>query len=334
MHSKITSGSIAVAGLGLAAGLVGAAPAGAAVTSTTQIRPADLISPSDTAGGGVQEFLAQGVHLKTVDGSGYARGTFPVGVPLAQATSVDFTWYGTDFSPGIKYYVDADGDGKVDGELRGEDAYGGKDVWLNQDAQNFPDSALADNYLADHAPCTGTAQASGATDPCGSSGATKHGSLADWAKLLQAATGKAPQVVNGGWSLTGAPGDGVLTQITYGSKQFVLTNLAKAKVTVSAEAKRAKVFKGQKARIKGHVEPAASDAKVSLQAKLKGTWTTLTSKALATSGDFRFTDKPAKLGVNRYRVKVTETNATQAAKSNTVKVRVTKHHHHRHHHHR
>jgi hypothetical protein len=91
MHSKITRGSIAVAGLGLAAGLVGAAPAQAAVTSTTQVRPADLIAPSDTADGGVQQFLAQGVHLRTVNGTGYARGTFPVGVPLAQATSVDFT---------------------------------------------------------------------------------------------------------------------------------------------------------------------------------------------------------------------------------------------------
>ena len=326
MHSKITSGSIAVAGIGLAAGLVGAAPAQAAVTSTTQIRPADLIAPSDTAGGGVQEFLAQGVHLKTVDGSGYARGTFPVGVPLAQATSVDFTWFGTDFSPGIKYYVDADGDGKVDGELRGEDSYGGKDVWLNQDAQDFPASALADNYFADHAPCTDSARAAGATDPCGSSGATKHGSLADWAKLLQAATGKTPQIVNGGWSLTGGAGDGVLTQITYGSKQFVFTNLAKAKVTVSAEAKRAKVFRGQKAKVRGHVEPAGTGAKVSLEVKKAGKWTVLKSRALAASGDFRFGDKPTKLGVNRYRVQVTETNATTAAKSHTVKVVVTRHH--------
>lgn len=326
MHSKITSGSIAVAGIGLAAGLVGAAPAQAAVTSTTQVRAADLIAPSDTADGGVQEFLGQGVHLKTVNGSGYARGTFAVGVPLAQVTSVDFTWYGTDFSPGIKYYVDADGDGKVDGELRGEDSYGGKDVWLNQDAQDFPSSALADDYFANHAPCTGTTQAPGATDPCGSSGAAKHGSLADWAKLLQAATGKAPAVVNGGWSLTGGAGDGVLTQITYGTNQYVFTNLAKAKTTVSADAKRAKVFKGQKAKFSGHVEPAGTGAKVSLEIKKGGKWTVVKSRALAASGDFRFGDKPDKLGVNRYRVEVTETNATMAAKSSTVKVTVTHRH--------
>jgi len=324
MHSKITRGSIAVAGLGLAAGLVGAAPAQAAVTSTTQVRPADLIAPSDTADGGVQQFLAQGVHLRTVNGTGYARGTFPVGVPLAQATSVDFTWYGTELSPGIKYYVDADGDGKVDGELRGEDSYGGQDVWLNQDAQDFPNSALPDSYFADHAPCTGTTSAGGASGPCGSSGATKHGTLADWAKLLQAATGKAAVVVNGGWSLTGGAGDGVLTQITYGQHQFVFTDLAKAKATVDAAAKRAKIFKGQKAKVRGHVEPAGTGAKVSLEVKKGGTWTVVKSRVLAASGDFRFGDKPAKLGVNRYRVRVTETNATTAAKSNTVKVLVTR----------
>jgi hypothetical protein len=327
MHSKITRGSIAVAGLGLAAGLVGAAPAQAAVTSTTQVRPADLIAPSDTADGGVQQFLAQGVHLRTVNATGHARGTFPVGVPLSQVTSVDFTWFGTDVSPGVEYFVDADADGKVDGELRGEDTYGGQDVWLYRDAQDFPASALADNYFADHAPCTGNTPAAGAAGPCGASGAAKHGTLADWAKLLQTATGKAPVVVNGGWLLTSAAGDGVLTQITYGPNQYVFTNLAKAKVTVSAEAKRAQIFKGQKAKIRGHVEPAGTGAKVSLEVKKGGKWTTLKTRALAASGDYRFGDKPSKLGVNRYRVEVTETNATMAAKSGTVKVRVALRHH-------
>jgi hypothetical protein len=327
MHSKITRGSIAVAVAGLAAGLAGAGPAQAAPTSTTQVRPADLIAPTDTADGGVQEFLAQGVHVKTVNGTGYARGTFPVGVPLSQVSAVDFTWYGTDFSPGIKYYVDADGDGKVDGELRGEDSYGGKDVWLNGDAQDYPASALPDNYLADHAPCTGAVQAPGAAGPCGSSGASKHGTLADWAKLLQTATGKATTVVNGGWSLAGGPGDGVLTQITYGPNQYVLTNLAKAKATVSAQAKHAKIFKGQKARFSGHVEPAGTGAKVSLEIKKGGKWTVVKSRVLAASGNFRFGDKPTKFGVNRYRVEVTETNATTAAKSGTVKVTVTARHH-------
>ena len=97
--------------------------------------------------------------------------------------------------------IDADADGKIDGELRGELAYGGQDVWLNQDAQDFPDSALADNYFADHAPCTGNTPATGVTDPCGSFGNPKHGTLANWASRLQAATGKAPVLVDGGYSL-------------------------------------------------------------------------------------------------------------------------------------
>jgi hypothetical protein len=308
------------------------APAQAATTSTTQVRPADLIAPSDTADGGVQNFIHQGVHVKTVNGTGYARGTFPVGVPLSQVGSVDFTWYGTDFSPGIKYYVDADADGKVDGELRGEDAYGGKDVWLNGDAQDYPASALPDNFFADHAPCTDAVKAPGANDACGSSGASKHGSLADWAKLLQAATTKAPIVVNGGWSLAGGAGDGVLIQITYGPEQYVFTDLAKAKVSVDAEAKHSEIFRGQKARFVGQVEPAGTGAKVTLQAKIKGKWVSLKSRTLKATGKFRFGDKPAKQGVNRYRIVVTETNATMAAKSSTVKVRVVRHHGHQRHH--
>ncbi|WP_157544561.1 hypothetical protein [Nocardioides halotolerans] len=327
MTHVIKRTAVAVTAVAVAAGgvLLGA-PAQAVPTSTTQIRSGDLIAPSDTADGGVQQFLHQGVHLRTVNNTGYARGTFAVGVPLAQVATVDFTWYGTDFSPGIKYYVDADADGKIDGELRGEDVYGGKDVWLNGDTQDYPASALPDNYFADHAPCTGATQAPGATDPCGSSGASKHGSLADWAKLLQAATGKAPVVVNGGWSLTGAAADGVLIQITYGPEQFVFTDLAKAKVTVDATAKKAQINRGQKARIQGHVEPAGTGAKVSLEAKIKGKWTVLKTKVLAANGNFKFGDKPAKMGVNRYRVQVTETNATMSAKSKTVKVRVIRHH--------
>jgi hypothetical protein len=319
----LTRATVAGTAIAVAAGgvLTGSA-AQAAPTSVTQVRQADLIEPSGTADGGVQEFLAQGVHLKTTNGSGFARGTFKVGVPLSQATKVDFTWYGTEFSPGIKYHIDADADGKVDGELRGEDTYGGQDVWLNADTQ--AGSTLPANFFADHAPCTGTTPAPGATGPCGSSGASKHGTLADWAKLLQAATGKAPEVLNGGWSLTGAAGDGVLTQITYGPNQYVFTNLAKAEVTVQAAAKRTKIHKANKARIRGHVEPAAAGAKIALEGKKAGKWMVLKRRDLAASGDYRFGSRPLKMGVNRFRVTVTGTSATQAAKSPTVKVLVVK----------
>jgi hypothetical protein len=324
MQSKITRGAVAAAGLGLAAGLVAASPAAhAAATTTLQVRPADLVAPSDTADGGVQEFLAQGVHLKTTNASGYARGRFHVGVPLSQVSAVDYTWYGTTFAPGVKYYIDADADGKIDGELRGELVYGGQDVWLNQDAQDFPDSALADNYFADHAPCTDNTPASGVTDPCGSSGAPKHGTLANWATRLQAATGKAPVLVDGGYSLAGSPGDGVLAQVTYGPNKYVFTNAAKSKVTVTADAKRAKIQKANKAKFSGHVDPVGVGAKVSLETKVKGKWTVVKSRVLAATGNFKFGDKPAKAGVNRYRVSVGETNSSLAAKSATIKVTVT-----------
>ncbi len=126
----------------------------------------------------------------------------------------------------------------------------------------------------------------------------------------------------------------MLTQITYGPKQLVFTDLAKAKVTVDAAAKRATIHGGQKARIKGHVEPAGTGAKVTLLTKIKGKWNVVKTRTLAASGNFRFGDKPAKKGVNRYRVEVTETNATMDAKSHTVKVRVIKHRHHNRGHHR
>jgi hypothetical protein len=312
---------LATTAAAVGATLVGA-PAQAAATTTIQVRPADLIAPSDTADGGVMEFLAQGVHLKTTNSSGYARGRFPVGVPLSQVTTVDYTWYGTTFEPGVKYYIDADADGKIDGELRGELAYLGKDVWLNQDAQDFPDSALADNFFADHAPCTDGTAATGADGPCGSSGASKHGTLADWAKLLQAATGKAPVLVDGGYSLAGGAGDGVLTQVTYGPNQYTFTNVAKSKVRATAEAKRATVHKKQKVKIIGSADPAGAGAKLTLQVKDKGKWTDVKTRVLAASGDFKLGAKPVKVGVNRFRVLVGETNSTQAATTNVVKVKV------------
>ncbi len=325
MSHVLTRSTVALTALAVAAGgaLMGA-PAQAAPTSVTQVRQADLIAPSDTADGGVQEFLAQGIHLKTTNATGYARGRFLVGIPLSQVNAVDYTWYGTTFKPGVKYFIDADADGKVDGELRGESVYGGQDVWLNLDAQDFPESALADNFFANAAPCTDGTAATGVSDPCGSSGASKHGTLANWATRLQAATGKAPVLHSGGYSLSGAAGDGVLTQITYGPNQYVFTNTAKTKVSVTAKAKREKVKKSQKVRINGKATPAGPGAKVALEVKKSGKWVALTSRALPASGEFKFGAKADRLGKIRFRVTVTETNSTLAAKSNAVKVLVTR----------
>src|SRR5215210_707077 len=121
MSHVLSRSTVALTALAVAAGgaLMGA-PAQAAPTTVIQVRPADLVAPNDTADGGVQEFLAQGVHLKTTNATGHARARFVVGGPLSQVTSVDYTWYGTTVAPGVSYFIDADADGKVDGELRGE----------------------------------------------------------------------------------------------------------------------------------------------------------------------------------------------------------------------
>ena len=264
------------------------------------------------------------IHLKTTNNTGYARGRFLVGVPLSQVTTVDYTWYGTTFAPGVKYFIDADADGKVDGELRGESVYGGQDVWLNSDTQDFPESALPDGYFANVAPCDLAVPAPGVTDPCVGSGAPKHGTLANWATRLQAASGKAPVLHSGGYSLSGNPGNGVLTQVTYGPNQYVFTNTAKTKLNVAAEAKKAKVKKAQKVRFSGKVTPAAPGAKASLEVKKGGKWTAVKSRTLAAAGEFRFTVKADRLGTIRYRVMVAETNSTVASKSKTLKVLVTR----------
>jgi hypothetical protein len=314
----LTAAAVAAGGA-----LIGA-PAQAAPSNVVQVRQADLIAPTDTADGGVQEFLAQGVHLKTTNATGWARGRFAVGLPLSQVTAVDYTWYGTTVAPGVKYFIDADADGKVDGELRGENQYGGQDVWLSQDAQAFPESALPDNFFANAAPCTDAVAAPGVTDPCVASGNPKHGTLANWATKLQTASGKAPVLHSGGYQLSGAAADGVLTQVTYGPNQYVFTNTAKTKVTVKADAKNNKVKISQKVRINGKATPAASGAKVTLEVRKGSKWTTVKSRNLAASGEFRFGAKPERLGNLRYRVTISETNSTVASKSNTVKVLVTR----------
>jgi hypothetical protein len=332
MQSKITRGAVAAAGLGLAAGLVAAAPAAQAATTTIQVRPADLITPgTGTTGSNVpasstQEFLAQGVHLKVTNaGADNLRGRFAVKVPFAQVHTVDYTWIGTDNHPAVFYTIDLDGDGTVDGELQGDHTYG-NDVAFNHDAQEYPGSKLPAGTIKGLAPCDGVTSRPGALDTCtpvGGAGDQFHGTLDDWNRRI-AAAGRTAMVVGGGYVAGGVVQDGVLTQITYGPNQYVFTNTAKSKVTVTADAKRAKIQKANKAKFSGHVDPVGAGAKVSLEAKVKGEWTVVKSRVLAATGNFTFGDKPAKVGVNRYRVSVAESNSTLAAKSSTIKVTVTK----------
>ncbi len=306
------------------------APAQAAPASVEQVRPADLVAAtSGVNGGGKLEFLAQGVHLQVPNAAvDFARGHFATKVPLAQVHAIDYTWYGTDNKPGIYYGLDIDGDGKADGELIGESFYGPTDLWLNKDVEDMPGThTQASGAFAALAPCDNGTARPGATDTCSppsGAGAQFHGTIDDWNRRIVAA-GKTASIVSGGFVAAGLKQDGVLSQITYGPNQYVFTNTAKAKVNLSLDAKREKVKKAQKIRFTGKVSPTAPGVKVTLEFKKGGKWATVKSRVVGAAGAFRFGAKPEKLGKNRFRVTVAETNSTLAAKSSTVKVLVTRH---------
>ena len=148
MHKQLMRGALAAAGLGVAVTTLAVAPAQAA--TAIQVRPADLVlvpgTVSGTTGAAKADFLAEGIHIKTTNNTtDAARGYWKVGVPLSQVHTVEYEWFGTRATtppsnagePGLYYNIDIDGDGKADGQLIGELAYGGKDVWLNRDAEDF-----------------------------------------------------------------------------------------------------------------------------------------------------------------------------------------------------
>ncbi len=330
MSHVLTRSTVALTALAVAAGgaLMGA-PAQAAPTTVTQVRQADLVpATSGVNAGGKLEFLAQGVHLQVTDAAvDFARGHFATKIPLSQVHAIDYTWYGTDNKPGVYYGLDIDGDGNADGELIGESFYGPTDLWLNKDVADMPGTHTQPNgTFAALAPCDNGTQRPGATDTCTppqGAGAQFHGTIDDWNRRVVAA-GKTANIVSAGFVAAGLKQDGVLSQITYGPTQFVFTNQAKAKVSVTAEAKRDKIKKSQKVRIKGSVSPAGKDATLTLEVKKQGKWAKVKSKTLAAAGNFKFGAKPERLGKLRFRVTVSETNSTQASKSKAVKVLVTR----------
>ena len=330
MSHVLNRSTVALTALAVAAGgaLMGA-PAQAAPTTVTQVRQTDLVpATSGVNGGGKLEFLAQGVHLQVPNPAvDFARGHITTKVPLAQVHTIDYTWFGTDNKPGVYYGLDIDGDGNADGELIGESFYGPTDLWLNKDVAAMPGThTQPSGTFANLAPCDNGTKRPGAVDTCTppqGAGNQFHGTIDDWNRRIVAA-GKTATIVSGGFVAAGLKQDGVLSQITYGPEQIVFTNQAKSKVTVSAKAKHEKVKKAQKIRFSGSVKPTGPGAKVTLEVKKGGKWVSLKSRTLAASGDFRFGTKPDQLGKIRFRVTVTETNSTVAAKSSTVKVLVTR----------
>jgi len=325
MRTTFIGGALAVTGLGLTVSALAVSPAEAA--TATQVRPTDLTGNSGVTGGATLDFLAEGVHIKTPNGSAAARAHFNVGVPLKDVHTVDLVWYGTDNTPAVYYDIDIDGDGKPDGQLIGETYYGGKDVWLNRDAEDFgvTPTVPAGTFTA-LSPCGGAwgqtpqnGNVDGCTPPNGA-GAAVHGTLDDWTRSLQAA-GKNPVIVSGGFVANGLPTSGVLRSVTYGPNQYVFTSTAKTRVNVTANAKRPHVKKGNSVFIKGTATPAGPGAKVTLELKGKnGTWKAVQTQDLAASGAYNLKVKAAKAGNAKYRVTVSETNTTAAATSNKVKV--------------
>ena len=60
--------------------------------------------------------------------------------------------------------------------------------------------------------------------------------------------------------------------------------------------------KAQKIRFSGKVTPTAPGAKVTLEVKKSGKWTTVKSRTLGAAGEFRFGVKADRLGTIRFRV--------------------------------
>lgn len=148
---------------GLLGGVVVAAPTAEAV-STVAIDPGQ-VSLAGSGYHGHSVFETNDVHVFTDDASAssYATGRFPVSVPLAQAGSPTLALSGTGTAPSMRFDIDFDGDGLIDGTLVGDASYL-PDWWLTPDAQQFVKNA---------APQTGSG-----------SGSPWHGTLAQWSQAF------------------------------------------------------------------------------------------------------------------------------------------------------
>jgi hypothetical protein len=212
--------------------LAASAVSAQAATTSHDVRASDFTA-SHQDPGATYSFLKEGLHVNTANTSDYAKAYFAVGQALADVTSVDYDWYGTENRPSVEYNVDLDGDGKYDGQLIGEAAYGGQDVWLNRDTQDGDSLAGANkgtnlpaDTFADAAPCNSAGSQNGSGHTCGSTGnPDAHGTLADWASTLDDAGFPNAQIVTGGFLANGSVMDGVLRAVAYGSDSYVFTDL-------------------------------------------------------------------------------------------------------------
>ena len=219
MHSLLHRGAVVAAGLGLAAGALAMSPAAQAAT-VTQVRPADLVlvpgTVSGTTGTAKADFLAEGIHIKTTNNHRRrSRLLEASGVSRSPRSTPSSTSGSARRPPAAQrrrrayYNIDIDGDGKADGQLIGELAYGGKDVWLNRDAEDFTGvtPTVPAGFFAGRSPCSGAnAPQNGNVDGVHAPQRRRrsaHGTLDDWVRSLSAA-GKTANLVSAGYVAIGS----------------------------------------------------------------------------------------------------------------------------------
>ena len=328
MSHVLNRAIVALTALAVAAGgaLMGA-PAQAAPTTVTQVRQTDLVPATVSVnGGGKLEFLAQGVHLKMPNPAvDFARGRFTIGSRWPRCTRSTTPGTAPTTRRASSYGLDIDGDGNADGELIGESFYGGHDLWLNQDVQDVPGSTPAGQLVRQPGAVRQRRQAPRRVDTCTPPRAPATRTTAP--RRLGTSLGRRRQGRRARlrW-LRGRRRSQTASsrQITYGPEPVRLHQPGQDQGERHGRGQARKVKKAQKIRFSGKVTPTGPGAKVSLEEKRSGSGSASRAKTLAASGEFRFGAKPDRLGKLRFRVSVSETNSTVAAKSNTVKVLVTR----------
>lgn len=195
---------------------VGMASLASAATpaTTVTVHPADLIAGlSDTRAAGHVTFLNDGIRVKTDEATSAGKAAEYFALTGHIPTSATLDWIGTDTQPGAQIVFDADGtsgNGNDWNILVGEKVYG-DNWWLTNGS-----SAVAK-----------AADPSG--DNNGGNGSAYFGTLADWNNALPEA-----RVYAGGFSLgSGAKGDGVIPEMTFGDTTY---HFAKAAPVAEAPA--------------------------------------------------------------------------------------------------
>lgn len=192
-------------------------PAAQAATRTID----DLhVNADDTRTAGHNDFLADGVRVRTDDASSQAKAAayFQVDKTLADAGEPNMDWENNgqvgNVKPSIQLVVDHDGNGTADGILVGESTYAdgtplyGNDWWLtNASTAGF--KAIAPSNTAGF-------------------GSTNHGTLDQWRAAAPDA-----KILSSGWSLgSGVKGDGTIHRITVGSTDYFFSKATVADVTL------------------------------------------------------------------------------------------------------